>query len=254
MSRLNDIKIKVWASELLKSMKGKYTYQWISDKTGLRPSTISRYVRGIVLPNLKRAQIIIDFFIENILFNELTRSIRIESRGVVDLSNILSNINLLKLVTYSIAPKFIDKGINCVLTKEADGIPLATLFSMELNACLAVAKRTKEPGPRRFIEASQHYLTGLYTYIYVPRNIIKRKAKVLIVDDMIRSGSTVLALSEIIKSAKADLVGIFSIISLESGIFKIKKELKIEPLSTLIIDRTGIIKPGKLFPFSSQGG
>ncbi len=49
--------------------------------------------------------------------------------------------------------------------------------------------------------------------LYVPKSALKRRDSVLIVDDMIKTGETQAALIDIIKQAKAEVSGVYSLIS-----------------------------------------
>jgi adenine phosphoribosyltransferase len=49
--------------------------------------------------------------------------------------------------------------------------------------------------------------------LYIPREIIKKKDSVLIVDDMIKSGETQVALVDLVKKAKAEISGVFALVA-----------------------------------------
>ena len=49
--------------------------------------------------------------------------------------------------------------------------------------------------------------------LYIPKEAIKKRDSVLIVDDMIKSGETQEALVNLVKKSKAEVSGIFSLIA-----------------------------------------
>ena len=60
--------------------------------------------------------------------------------------------------------------------------------------------------------------------LYIPKEIIKKRDSVLIVDDMIKSGETQEALVNLVKKAKAEVSGVFSLIAVGD---EWKKRLKV---------------------------
>jgi adenine phosphoribosyltransferase len=49
--------------------------------------------------------------------------------------------------------------------------------------------------------------------LYIPKEAIKKRDSVLVVDDMIKSGETQAALVNLVRKAKAELSGVFSLIA-----------------------------------------
>ncbi len=49
--------------------------------------------------------------------------------------------------------------------------------------------------------------------LYIPKDAFKRRDSVLIVDDMIKTGETQAALINLVKKAKAEVSGVYSLIS-----------------------------------------
>jgi adenine phosphoribosyltransferase len=49
--------------------------------------------------------------------------------------------------------------------------------------------------------------------LYVPKEAIKKRDSILIVDDMIKTGETQAAMVNLVKRAKADIAGVYSIIA-----------------------------------------
>jgi adenine/guanine phosphoribosyltransferase-like PRPP-binding protein len=105
-----------------------------------------------------------------------------------------------------------------------DGIPLATMVSNALGVNLVVAKRNKEVGVKAFLEETYALRdSGVTITLYIPKEAIKKRDSVLIVDDMIKTGETQAALLNLVRKAKAEISGIFSLIAVGE---EWKKKLK----------------------------
>jgi adenine phosphoribosyltransferase len=102
-----------------------------------------------------------------------------------------------------------------ILTAAVDGIPLATMVGNALGVNLIVAKRNKEVGVKAFLDET--YIlgkdSGVTVTLFIPKEAIKKRDSVLVVDDMIKSGETQEALVNLVKKSKAEISGIFSLIA-----------------------------------------
>jgi len=111
-----------------------------------------------------------------------------------------------------------------VLTAAVDGIPLAAMVANALGVNLVIGKRSKEVGVKAFLEETYALRdSGVTMTIYIPKDIIKKRDSVLIVDDMIKTGETQAALINLVRKAKAEISGIFSLIAVGE---EWKKKLK----------------------------
>ena len=59
---------------------------------------------------------------------------------------------------------------------------------------------------------------------YIPKEAIKKRDSVLVVDDMIKSGETQEAMANLVRKAKAEISGVFSLIAVGE---EWKKRLKV---------------------------
>lgn len=227
-----ELKIRLNGAEVLRTLKEIYSYQELSKLTKLSPQILLRYIKGQFLPSLERAELFTKIFKEKALKKAILRNIEIRENIIVNVK-LLSNIRILNQIAKTIITEIYDKGITAIVTKETDGVPLATLIANKLEAKLVVAKNRKEPGIKEFIEVKQVYSGGLYDYIYIPKNIIRREEKILIIDDIVRTGSTIRALVEACLKEKAKIIKIFTIISVGEGLNKIGEEYGI-PVEALV--------------------
>jgi len=109
---------------------------------------------------------------------------------------------------------FAGKRVTKVLTAAVDGIPLGTMVANSLGVNLVIAKWNKEVGVPSFLEETYVLKdSGVTMTLYVPKDALKKRDSILIVDDMIKTGETQVALVNLVKKAKADIAGLYSIIA-----------------------------------------
>ncbi len=224
MTKLDETKTKIFAIDVLKLFKQEYSYNELSKFIDLPIPVLSRYINGHVLPNTKRAKVIIELFKKNYLNDILMRKIRSDENGTFDHSEILSNANLLEKIAKIVFQDFNFAKVNKILSVESDGIPLAIQIGKEFGVNTIIAKRNKEMGVQDFIEIKRFYRTGTYGYLYIPKNSIKKGEFILLIDDVIRTGSTIEALIEICKKIGANVAGVFTIMSVGDPIKKMRKK------------------------------
>jgi len=212
---MEQVKKKINTIYLLKVVKSRYTYNELSQITGLPITVLARYAGGSVLPSDERADELYRVLTERIPLEELISSrLILDESGYFDSSRVIWDVNLLRLISHKAVILFMGRRIDKVMTAAVDGIPLASFVAEELNADLVIAKRYKEVGVKDFLEAT--YVIGssaVVSSLYVPKNALKKDDNVLIVDDAIRTGETDIALIRLVEKAKANIVGIFILIA-----------------------------------------
>ncbi len=187
----------------------------MSAKTDLPVTVLSRYVKGHVLPNTDRAHSLWEDLSKIVgLEAEFRRRIKLNSKGYFDNTSIIGDVNLLgQAANYALA-EFAGRRITQVLTAAVDGVPLSTMVANVLGVNMVIAKPTKEVAVSSFLEETYTLSGSGHTVtLYVPKNVIKKRDSVLVVDDVIKSGDTQLALLNLVKKAKADVSGIFAMIA-----------------------------------------
>jgi purine operon repressor len=213
-----DLKLRLMTIELLRTAKYKrnITYRELSSKTGLPVTVLSRYAKGHVLPNTTRAKQLWRVLTKLVgLETELRSRIKFDETGYFDNTEIVGDYNILQQAANYALANFAGKRVTKVLTAATDGIPLATMVANALGVNLIVAKRNKEVGVKAFLDET--FIlgkdSGVTVTLYIPKEIIKKRDSVLIVDDMIKSGETQEALVNLVKKAKAEISGVFSLIA-----------------------------------------
>jgi adenine phosphoribosyltransferase len=223
-----ELKLRLMTIELLRTAKYKrnITYRELSSKTGLPVTVLSRYAKGHVLPNIARAKQLWKVLTKLVgLERELRSRIKFNEDGYFDNTKIIGDYNILQQAANHALANFAGKRVTTVLTAAVDGIPLATMVANDLGVNMVIAKRSKEVGVKAFLEETYVLKdSGVTMTLYIPKDSIKRRDSVLIVDDMIKTGETQAALINLVRKAKAEISGIFSLIAVGD---KWKKKLKL---------------------------
>ncbi|MCX8153104.1 MAG: phosphoribosyltransferase family protein [Candidatus Bathyarchaeota archaeon] len=224
-----NLKLRLMTIELLRTAKYKrgITYRELASKTGLPVTVLSRYAKGHVLPNTTRAKQLWRVLTKIVgLEPELRSRIKFDEMGYFDNTEIIGDHNILQQAANYALANFAGKRVTKILTAAVDGVPLATMVGNALGVNLVVAKRNKEVGVRAFLEET--YIlgkdSGVTMTLYIPKESIKKRDSVLIVDDMIKSGETQEALVNLVKKARAEVSGIFALIAVGE---EWKKRLKL---------------------------
>jgi adenine phosphoribosyltransferase len=226
MSRVADVKTRISSVELLATLKKSYSYKELSGALGLSAPILSRYVRGHVLPSPARSEKFIATFREKLLRRMIMDEVKVSQDGSYDMSSVVSNVGLLRQIAKVVYSEFSLVGVDRVATMEVDGVPLATEVAGEFNVNVAVVRGERELGVEEFIEQRTVYGPSSIKYLYLPKTSLKKGEHVLIVDDMVRSGTTIEALTRMVTDkAKAKVVGVFAIASVDQSMSKLKSRL-----------------------------
>jgi len=212
-----DLKLRLMTIELLRTAKYKrnITYRELASKTGLPVTVLSRYAKGHVLPNTSRAKQLWKVLTKLVgLETELRSRIKFDEDGYFDNTEIVGDYNILQQAANHALANFAGRRVTKVLSAAVDGIPLATMVANALGVNLVVAKRNKEVGVKAFLEETYVLRgSGVTMTIYIPKEAIKKRDSVLVVDDMIKTGETQASLVNLVRKAKAEMSGLFSLIA-----------------------------------------
>jgi adenine phosphoribosyltransferase len=144
----------------------------------------------------------------------LRRRIHFNSDGYFNNTEIIGDYNILRQAAHHALAVFAGKRVTKVLTAAVDGIPLGTMVANSLGVNLVIAKWNKEIGVPAFLEETYALRdSGVTMTLYVPKEAFKKRDSILIVDDMIKTGETQAAMVNLVKKAKADIAGVYSIIA-----------------------------------------
>ena len=235
MSRVADVKTRISSVELLATLKKSYSYRELSSALGLSAPILSRYVRGHVLPSSARSEKFIATFRERLLRKMIMDSVKVTHDGSYDVSGVVNNVGLLRQIAKVVYSEFSAVRVDKVVTVEVDGVPLAAEVAGEFNVNLAVARSERELGVEEFVEQKAVYSPSSVKYLYLPKTSIKKGEHILVVDDLVRSGTTIEAIVRIAEKAKAKTVGVFAIASVDQSMAKLKGRLGLTcPIESLV--------------------
>jgi len=223
----DEIRRRMNAVDALRIIKQRETYETMSSQLGLSPAIISRYINGRVLPSSRRTQEILKFVEEKYPPSKMIgEALKIDESGVIDDSEAISNPPLLRLLAIACSNQ-VKKHVDVVLTVAADGIAFAEELANVYGARLAVVKKERELGIDSFYEETEVSLSsGIKEGFYLPKKLLKKDEKVLIADDLARTGRTVRVLLRLIEDAGAAAVGIAIIVSTEAAVESIPKDVE----------------------------
>jgi len=235
MSRVAEVKTRISSVELLATLKKSYSYKELSAVLGLSAPILSRYVRGHVLPSAARSEKFIATFRDRLLRKMILDSVKVSADGSYDISGVVSNMGLLRQIAKVVYSEFSPVPVDRVVTMEVDGIPLAAEVAGEFNVNLAVVRAERDLGVEEFVEQKAVYSPSSVKYLYLPKTAIRKGENLLIVDDLVRSGTTIEAMARIAEKAKAKIVGIFAIASVEQSMTRLKGRLGLTcPIESIV--------------------
>lgn len=236
LTALEENKLKILAVDCLKAMKEQKTFRVLSRELALPAGVINRYIHGYVLPKSDRAGKIVSYFTKSYL-SKLLDSAKSKGSKFIVTADLLSQPFLLNVIAFNVrklfSPVLASRKVDAVLTAAVDGIPLATAVANLMNAKSVYAKRTQE------LAFSGHFVSKgtaarpIAAPFYLPKSLLKKNDNVLIVDDVIRAGTTFDALMSICSQAKANVIGIFALFITSSACRDLKKKHEVNYLVLL---------------------
>ncbi len=215
MSSIDDMLLRLEAISLLRRLKKYYKYRELRNYFGLDIPLLSKYVRGRLLPGKRRAEEIIQKTLE--IFNIENEIKKYINQGVynypelMNLSAFSSDILFYIIIrAYNLYKK---SNITKILSVEGGSLLIASPIAMLLDKGLVYALKDRyiknaviEPySPTNRIQ------TRYMKFIALPKNALNSEDKVLIIDDIIGSGTTVIALLNIARKLASEIVGIFCV-------------------------------------------
>lgn len=213
MDRAEKAALQLRAVAVLRTLKRTRTYDELAETTGLPPGDLNRYVNGHVLPGVERAQAIVEEVGLETLARELEARVTVDEDGYVDNSKVVFDQPFLDLVAPVAAEAFGFDSPDTVLTAATDGITLGAAVASHFDARLVYAKKSKETAVEEFIESRQRLASGIELTYYLPADALVAGDRVLVVDDLVRSGETQELLLDIAAQADAEVTGVFALIA-----------------------------------------
>ncbi len=204
--------------EILSSLKKFFRFKELENILGITIPTLWRYIHGDIKPSIDRSRQMLMRLLNHDMINTIKeRVIKMVDDGIVDVYSLAYNIDVLTIASIDAMLWAQNSGYTAIATVETDGIPLATLIAKRLNTKLITIKRKKEIGFERFVETSYVTLSPPEVVtLYIPDGVIDYGEKILVVDDLVRSGRTSSAVFELIRKAGGRATGFYALIGIGS--------------------------------------
>ena len=175
------------------------------------------------------------------LVNELCELIakpdRLLPGGYLYLTDILGNPSIVQKAGRIIASAYADAKIDVVMTVATKGIPLAYAVASQLNVPVVIVRRDSKvtEGPT----VSINYVSGsakrIQTMVLSKRSM-QQGSRVLIVDDFMKAGGTVMGMISIIEEFNSHVAGIAVLVEAE----KIQERLVDEYISLVQLSNVDV--------------
>jgi len=147
-----------------------------------------------------------------------------------DITTLLKDKKAFKLAINALAKNYKNKKIDKVVAVESRGFIFGSVLANKLNAgFVPVRKKGKLPGKTNSVTYELEYGTDT---LEMHDDAIEKKENVLIVDDLLATGGTAKAVTELIKQNEGKVVGIAFLIELL--FLKGKDKLKGYPVFSLL--------------------
>lgn len=213
-----------------------FSYNYFTDKFNAAKSTISEDIMiaketakkldlgeietisgasGGVRLNIKMSNEKIYDILSDISVN-LSDKDRIIPGGFIYMTDILYNPNIVYNIGKVFATKYNNEKIDCVVTVEMKGIPLAMMTAKTLNVPLVIIRNNTKvtEGPT----VSINYVSGSTKKIQtmsLSRKAMKEGSKVLVIDDFMKAGGTAKGIEDMMKEFKSEVISTGVLISTE---------------------------------------
>lgn len=233
VTKYSRLKIRILANDVLRLLKPNLPYKILNELTGIPESVLCRYVRGNIIPSFEQATNILARIVLSIDLDYLLKKLVEEERSnIIDLSRVLKDPYIVKLLSIIISLKLIGSEITKIIATAEAVMPLATVLGIELNVPIVLVKRKAYPGV--------HYYTAIVPRspkdtetLYVDKDLISRRDSILILADVVYTGRTLKTVISILERARVKISDIIVILGLGDMWRKELKEYNVRVLTHL---------------------
>lgn len=190
---------------------------------GIERSKIFRYANKQNLPSLKIAVKTINYAIKNrkMIENLIKSNIVVHNQNsipVIDGTKLLSDTRVLQMISFlAVYRYFNDLEIDKILTSEVDGLPVAYAFANELGVPCLYARKRQPIAVEDYIAVPLQMTSSRQERLYIPTRGIKENERIMIIDDIIRSGKTLKALIDLTEKSGAKVVSLLAFIGVNKN-------------------------------------
>jgi purine operon repressor len=147
-------------------------------------------------------------FVESIC-RKLEQPERILPGGYLYMTDIMSKPHVIDEIGKIFATAFADRQLDCVMTVETKGIPLAYATASYLNLPVVIVRRDNQVTEGSAV--SINYVSGSTKRIQtmsLARRALKPESKVLIIDDFMKAGGTIRGMIDLLHEFNATVGGV----------------------------------------------
>ncbi len=211
------LRARLLAIEFLRLLKRRVSYSKLSEITGISQSVLCRYVRGSIVPSFSQAiNILATLALSINIDGVIRRFLEREQSTVLDLSRLLRDPYLIRILSFSLLARLVGKRVDKILVGSPGVLPLATAISLELGTDIVLAKRgMKYPSVSYYEEVVVRSMRDVES-IYVDKDLISRRDHVVILTDVVITGKTLKALLNIVGKAHAYVADIITVVAIGS--------------------------------------
>ncbi len=176
-------------------------------------ANLSRYINGKAIPKSKLKDSLLKVLVDNkelgLTIKELIHKhldIKTDEQGSisVNITYLLNDSKALKAILFlAIQQGIIPREVDKIITAEVDGIPIAMTLAHLLNIDCVYARKKKPVGTMEcHSEDVISSNTSRIETLYFPEKFIRKNERVIIIDDIIRSGATQTALVNLVNKCE----------------------------------------------------
>ncbi|MEM0198910.1 MAG: phosphoribosyltransferase family protein [Desulfurococcaceae archaeon] len=232
-SKADKMKLRLLSSEVLRHLKPVLSYRDISLITGLPESVLCRYVKGSIIPSFEQAVKILARISLSIDLGVILKDlVEREKSPVIDLLRVLKDPYIIRLLSIIIMLELVDKTITKLVATAEAVLPIATELSMEFRAPVLLVKRKSYPGVQYFNISLMRSPKDVET-LYLDKDLISRKDKVLVVSDVVFTGKTLESVLQMLAKAKVEVVDCIVILGLGTRWEERLQPYKVKVLTTV---------------------
>jgi len=213
-SKAERLRYRLLAIDALRAVKWllQYSYKQLSREIGFDETLLARYSTGATVPSYDVASRIISSIRRSLDPARIAIMRLREYRGLLDLTPLLTDPHMLRLLALEFYERFRGSGISKILVPEASGITLATALSLVFSAPMVIARRSKENPLIEYLEEHIVEPPSIRSIFFIPKGSIARGDRVLIVDDIVQSGITLSVMERLVERSGAEVVGVSALV------------------------------------------
>lgn len=211
--RIDEVRIQLRAVDALKLLHSELSYADMEKLLGIPRSVLAQYVTGARLPTYGQAVLIIEKLLGSVSLAQIIAK-KLQAMGsIADLEDVVLDPLLLNLASLWMEKNYRGR-VDTVLSAETIGVPLATAVALSLETRLVIARRRPESPVKDYIAAGAGDTPFERKVFYIPRDKLPPGSRVLLVDDLVRTGVTFEALARGVRDAGGVVVAAVTIIAL----------------------------------------